>query len=247
METATVYVFPMRKIKVRVRAGSHPHAARGELLGTATAAGEAAAGESAALKLAVKQLALDATGAERLYEPIFPRPKYQARPDLEEHLQSLIGQHGFQAVRRGLAKLRSKTLPKTLPKNKGGRPSTELLDMHLAEWFYQIVEEYRQANNPKPIQTAEADLHEMTGGIDDRSRDPEQLPHDLHEEAGGIDDRSRDPQQLPYARWQKLYKARRLRGLNAWRAYAQKLRESPELARAAGLTVPDWLKRHIKK
>ena len=59
METATVYVFPMRKREcewqvIRMRA-------RGELLCTVTAADEAAA-----LKLAVKQLALDAREADRL-------------------------------------------------------------------------------------------------------------------------------------------------------------------------------------
>ena len=59
METATVYIFPMRKKEcewevIRMRA-------RGELLCTVTAADEAAA-----LKLAVKQLALDAQEAGRL-------------------------------------------------------------------------------------------------------------------------------------------------------------------------------------
>ena len=59
METATVYVFPMRKREcewqvIRMRA-------RGELLCTVTAADEAAA-----LKLVVKQLALDAREADRL-------------------------------------------------------------------------------------------------------------------------------------------------------------------------------------
>jgi hypothetical protein len=59
METATVLVFPMRKKEcewevIRMRA-------RGELLCTVTAANEAVA-----LKLAVKQLALDAREAGRL-------------------------------------------------------------------------------------------------------------------------------------------------------------------------------------
>jgi len=59
METATVYVFPMRKREcewevIRMRA-------RGELLCTVTAADEATA-----LKLVVKQLALNAREADRL-------------------------------------------------------------------------------------------------------------------------------------------------------------------------------------
>ena len=59
METATLYVFPMRKKDcewqvIRMRA-------RGELLCTVTAADEATA-----LKLVVKQLALNAREADRL-------------------------------------------------------------------------------------------------------------------------------------------------------------------------------------
>ena len=59
METAAVYVFPMRKKDcewevIRMRS-------RGELLCTVTAADEAAA-----LKLAVKQFALDTREADRL-------------------------------------------------------------------------------------------------------------------------------------------------------------------------------------
>jgi len=59
MDMATVYVFPMRK---RVREWEVIRMrARGELLCTVTAANEAVA-----LKLAVKQLALDAREADRL-------------------------------------------------------------------------------------------------------------------------------------------------------------------------------------
>ena len=98
-----------------------------------------------------------------------------------------------------------------------GRPTSVLDDMHLADWFYRTAEEYRQAGNKKPVQQVESDLYELT-----------------RDEASN------------WEKWQKRYKERRLRGLQAWRSLAQQCRRFPDAAKAIGQKLPDWLEQCIK-
>jgi hypothetical protein len=90
--------------------------------------------------------------------------------------------------------------------------------MNLADWFYSVVEQYRQAGNKKPVQQAESDLYELT----------------------------HDKPSSDFEKWHKHYKERRLRGLQAWRSLAQQVRLFPGEAKALGQTFSDWLDRHIK-
>jgi hypothetical protein len=142
-------------------------------------------------------------------------PKYGPGP--AEQLEQLIREYGFNRVRDAVGELALQHADNSTTTSKRGRPTTIVEDMHLADWFYDKVEEYDQAGVKKPVQQAESDLC------------------DLAWDGAG-----------PYDRWQKLMKDRRLRGLRAWRAWARQVCDQQSTGRAREGSFPAWLSRFMK-
>ena len=177
-------------------------------------------------------------------------PKYVG---LDEQLENLVQEFGLERVRGALAEFAEPRSPKPPRRTRGRPPRSDIdliEDMHLADWFYSTVEDYyRQAGNKKPekpVQQAETDLYNLT--CEKLKADERAL---FKQWAGGReiepDSRASELYKAPdQEKWAKSIKEKRLRGLNAWRALARKIRERPDLAKAHGRHLPDWLGRYIK-
>src|ERR1700677_1375749 len=101
-------------------------------------------------------------------------------PDLNKLLDRLIEHFGFEAVQEALA-----AWEPALPR---GRHSTADKDMALAEWVYRKAEEYRQAEEPNPVERGELDRYDF--------------------EFKGVSKYKR----IPFTKWQSRHEEKRLRG-----------------------------------
>jgi hypothetical protein len=139
-----------------------------------------------------------------------------AKHSLKTVLKCLIDEHGLESLRAALAT--AIKVDTKAPAGKRGRPTTVIEDMHLADWIYTVAND-DYCRGRKPVEQAMLDLYDLT--LDGS----EQKHH-------------------PFTIWERRIKEKRLRGLNAWRLLAHQIRKQPDLAKAIGQTLPDWLERY---
>jgi hypothetical protein len=158
----------------------------------------------------------------RRLDSIPPTPRAAALLESEtdkKKLERLIVKYGRKAVGEAADVIDSGRGLFPRERRQRGRPSTFRDDRHIADWIYEVAEEYRQAGSQKAVDDAYRELYEMET---DRS---EQVGNDH------------------YSKWKRRTEEKVSRGVKAWRAYDQAHKDHPESAKALGYESPTWLTR----